>query len=279
PARSPPLADSPGADAFPVLWLHSRVRGPERGRSHLHGPGNGAVVALRSVCDTVLALRLSRSDLGRGTAAPGCLDGARVRRRGRARPGGRSGRPWLDPLVLRREAPLARLLPRHGGRDRVQPFDELPRVSSRRRPAGGGDEALPAAEPPESLQALKPEVIHTGSMRALVIVPAWNEERDLPAVLAELRRVAPEWDVCVVDDGSSDRTAAVAREGGARVLRLPMNLGIGGAVQTGYLWARERGYEIAAQIDGDGQHDPQYLEAALGPIRAGTADLVIGSRY
>jgi len=116
-------------------------------------------------------------------------------------------------------------------------------------------------------------------MRALVIVPAWNEERDLPAVLAELRRVAPEWDVCVVDDGSSDRTAAVAREGGARVLRLPMNLGIGGAVQTGYLWARERGYEIAAQIDGDGQHDPQYLEAALGPIRAGTADLVIGSRY
>src|SRR3954469_12949247 len=115
-------------------------------------------------------------------------------------------------------------------------------------------------------------------MRALVIVPAWNEDRDLPAVLAELRRAAPEWDVCVVDDGSSDATTRVAREGGATVLRLPMNLGIGGAVQTGYLWAREHGYEIAAQIDGDGQHDPQYLTAAVRPIVAGTADLVIGSR-
>jgi len=117
------------------------------------------------------------------------------------------------------------------------------------------------------------------AMRALVIVPAWNEDRDLPAVLEELRRVAPEWDVCVVDDGSADRTAAVAREGGATVLRLPMNLGIGGAVQTGYLWARDHGYEIAAQIDGDGQHDPRYLADALQPIAAGTADLVIGSRH
>ena len=116
-------------------------------------------------------------------------------------------------------------------------------------------------------------------MRALAIVPAWNEERDLPAVLEELRRAAPDWDVCVVDDGSSDRTAIVARDGGATVLCLPMNLGIGGAVQTGYLWARQHGYEVAAQIDGDGQHDPQYLAAALRPITAGTADVVIGSRY
>jgi glycosyltransferase involved in cell wall biosynthesis len=116
-------------------------------------------------------------------------------------------------------------------------------------------------------------------MRALAIVPAWNEERDLPAVLADLRRVVPDWDVCVVDDGSTDATAAIAREKGAVVLRLPINLGIGGAVQTGYLWAREHGYEIAAQIDGDGQHDPQYLAAALGRIAAGTADMIIGSRY
>jgi glycosyltransferase involved in cell wall biosynthesis len=115
-------------------------------------------------------------------------------------------------------------------------------------------------------------------MRALAIVPAWNEERDLPAVLRELRLAAPSWDVCVVDDGSSDSTAALAREAGAVLLRLPMNLGIGGAVQTGFLWARERGYEIAAQIDGDGQHDPRYLEAAL-PLIAGGADLVVGSRY
>ncbi len=116
-------------------------------------------------------------------------------------------------------------------------------------------------------------------MRALAIVPAWNEERDLPGVIADLRRAVPSWDICVVDDGSTDATAAVAREAGALVLSLPINLGIGGAVQTGYLWARKHGYEVAAQIDGDGQHDPQYLTAALRTIVAGTADLVVGSRY
>jgi glycosyltransferase involved in cell wall biosynthesis len=115
-------------------------------------------------------------------------------------------------------------------------------------------------------------------MRALVIVPAWNEERDLPAVLADLRRVAPDWDVCVVDDGSTDATAAIAREKGAVVLRLPINLGIGAAVQTGYLWARDHAFDVAAQIDGDGQHDPKYLPAALQRLSAG-ADLVVGSRY
>jgi len=116
-------------------------------------------------------------------------------------------------------------------------------------------------------------------MRALAIVPAWNEERDLPAVIADLRRAVPSWDICVVDDGSTDATAAVAREAGAVVLSLPINLGIGGAVQTGYLWARKQGYDVAAQIDGDGQHDPQYLAAALRPIATGTADFVVGSRY
>jgi len=116
-------------------------------------------------------------------------------------------------------------------------------------------------------------------MRALAIVPAWNEERDLPGVIADLRRAVPAWDVCVVDDGSNDGTAAVAREAGAVVLSLPINLGIGGAVQTGYLWAREHGYDVAAQIDGDGQHDPEYLAAALRSIVAGTADFVVGSRY
>jgi len=115
-------------------------------------------------------------------------------------------------------------------------------------------------------------------VRALVVVPAWNEERNLPAVLVELQRVVPAWDVCVVDDGSTDGTAVKAAAAGAVVLRLPVNLGIGGAVQTGYLWARERGYDVVAQIDGDGQHDPSYLPVALDRIRAG-ADLVIGSRY
>ena len=116
-------------------------------------------------------------------------------------------------------------------------------------------------------------------MRGLVIIPALNEERNLPRVLESLRRDAPGWDACVVDDGSTDETARVAKEQGATVLRLAENLGIGGAVQTGYLWAREHGYEIAAQIDGDGQHDPQFLAAARAPIEAGSADLVVGSRY
>lgn len=116
-------------------------------------------------------------------------------------------------------------------------------------------------------------------MRALAIVPAWNEDRDLAGVIGELHRAVPGWDICVVDDGSSDATAAVARRAGAVVLRLPINLGIGGAVQTGYLWARAHGYDVAAQIDGDGQHDPHYLEGAVRPITEGTADVVIGSRY
>lgn len=116
-------------------------------------------------------------------------------------------------------------------------------------------------------------------MRVLAIVPAFNEARNLPGVAAALRRAAPEVDGCVVDDGSTDDTAAVARGLGLEVLRLPVNLGIGGAVQAGYLHARDRGYDLAVQIDGDGQHDPAFLGALLEPLRAGRADLVVGSRF
>lgn len=115
-------------------------------------------------------------------------------------------------------------------------------------------------------------------MRVAAIVPAYNEARNLPRLAGALRG-APPCDVCVVDDGSSDGTGGVAASLGWTVLRLPVNLGIGGAVQAGYLWARERGYDVAVQIDGDGQHDPAYLQALLAPLRAGTADLVIGSRF
>jgi glycosyltransferase involved in cell wall biosynthesis len=116
-------------------------------------------------------------------------------------------------------------------------------------------------------------------MRTLVIVPAFNEERSLPAVAEDLRRHAPEADVCVVDDGSTDATAAVARGLGMVVLSHPVNLGIGGAVQSGYLWAAAHGYGAAVQFDGDGQHDAASLAALLEPLRAGTADLVVGSRF
>ena len=117
-------------------------------------------------------------------------------------------------------------------------------------------------------------------MRGLVIVPAYNEAASLPAVLASLRREVPTWDICVVDDGSADRTAEVAKQQGAHVvLRAAVNLGIGGAVQAGYLWARDHGYDIAVQIDGDGQHDPAFIDAAAAPVTEHSADVVIGSRF
>lgn len=116
-------------------------------------------------------------------------------------------------------------------------------------------------------------------MRVAAIVPAYNEARNLPRIAEALRARGPGCDVCVVDDGSTDATARVAASLGFTVLQLPMNLGIGGAVQAGYLWAFERGYDVAVQIDADGQHDPTYLEALLAPIREGDADLVLGSRF
>ncbi len=116
-------------------------------------------------------------------------------------------------------------------------------------------------------------------MRIAAIVPAYNEARSLPRLAEALRARAPAVDVCLVDDGSADDTARIAATLGWTVLRLPMNLGIGGAVQAGYLWAWERGYDVAVQIDGDGQHDPAYLDALVAPIREGAADVVIGSRF
>ncbi|HVZ73673.1 MAG TPA: glycosyltransferase family 2 protein [Polyangia bacterium] len=114
-------------------------------------------------------------------------------------------------------------------------------------------------------------------MRTLVIIPAYNEAASLPGVIEGLRRNGHE-DLCVIDDGSTDGTAAVAARLGVIVLRNPFNLGIGGAVQTGYLWAAEHGYDAAAQFDGDGQHDPACLRPAIDLIARGH-DVVIGSRF
>ena len=116
-------------------------------------------------------------------------------------------------------------------------------------------------------------------MRTLAIVPARNEAGSIAAVLDDLRAHCPQCDVLVVDDGSSDRTAALAEAGGALVISLPFNLGIGGAVQTGFLYAARHGYDCALQFDGDGQHVAAEVGKIVEPLRRGDADVVIGSRY
>ena len=115
--------------------------------------------------------------------------------------------------------------------------------------------------------------------RRIAIVPAHNEERNIGRVLEELHAFDPGLDVVVISDGSVDRTAEVAAELGAYVLRLPFNLGIGGAVQTGFRFAAENGYELAVRCDGDGQHIPSELSHVLGPVLAGEADICVGSRF
>jgi hypothetical protein len=99
-------------------------------------------------------------------------------------------------------------------------------------------------------------------------------------VVESLRERAPDFDVLVIDDGSTDDTAALAELAGARVVRLPFNLGIGGAVQTGFVFARERGYDFMAQVDGDGQHEPAELDRLIGAMNgSGAVDMVCGSRF
>ena len=115
--------------------------------------------------------------------------------------------------------------------------------------------------------------------RVLVIVPAYNEAANIQDVVCSIRREFPVADIVVVNDGSADDTARLAEEAGAMVLRLPYNLGIGGAMQTGYQFANERKYDVAIQVDGDGQHDPAYLPVLLAPLEDDRADLVIGSRF
>jgi glycosyltransferase involved in cell wall biosynthesis len=113
----------------------------------------------------------------------------------------------------------------------------------------------------------------------VAIVPAWNEAAAIGMVVDEIRSVGSDIEVVVVDDASLDDTAEIAEGRGATVLRLPFNVGIGGAVQTGFRYALEQGYERAVRLDGDGQHDASQIPRILAPIEDGTADLVIGSRF
>lgn len=115
--------------------------------------------------------------------------------------------------------------------------------------------------------------------RILAIVPALNEQDNIGSVVSNLKSTSPWLDVLVIDDGSTDQTAEVARVHGAKVISLAVNLGIGGAVQTGFLYAVKNHYDVALQVDGDGQHRAEEIKKLIEPVLIGQADVTIGSRF
>jgi len=112
-----------------------------------------------------------------------------------------------------------------------------------------------------------------------VIIPAYNEEGAIVGLLDEVKRHVPDLDVIVVNDGSTDSTSPLARKRKVTVLDLPCNLGVGGAVQAGFRYAYDLGYQYVVRIDGDGQHPPAEIPKLIAAMAAGDADLVIGSRF
>ncbi|MHB1244500.1 MAG: glycosyltransferase family 2 protein, partial [Gaiellaceae bacterium] len=124
-----------------------------------------------------------------------------------------------------------------------------------------------------------PPFYHAAMADTLVFIPAWNEERNLPDTLGELRRELPEADMLVVDDGSTDRTAEVARALGAKVLSFGENRGLRAGIAAGWGWADERGYAFCGRVDADGQHPAAELRRLLELVRSGAADVAVGSRF
>lgn len=116
-----------------------------------------------------------------------------------------------------------------------------------------------------------------GSSTELVAIPAWNEEGSIADVITKVREHRPDVDILVVDDGSTDRTAAIASQAGAKVVSLPFNVGVGGAMRTAFLFGQRHGYGAVAQVDADGQHDPADLDRILKGLES--ADIVVGTRF
>lgn len=116
-------------------------------------------------------------------------------------------------------------------------------------------------------------------MKCLVMIPAYNEEKNIYNVVKSIQDMGKEFNVIVINDGSADRTFEEAKRAGAKVLNLTNNLGIGGAVQTGYLYAYYHNYDTAVQVDGDGQHNSIYLKKLLEALRSDEGDMIIGSRF
>lgn len=116
-------------------------------------------------------------------------------------------------------------------------------------------------------------------MKKIVIIPAFNESESIAKTVNNIRRFAPDYDIVVINDCSKDNTLEICRNNDIPVLDLPINLGIGGAVQTGYLYALKNDYDLAIQMDGDGQHDARYLALMEKTLVRENADMVIGSRF
>lgn len=116
-------------------------------------------------------------------------------------------------------------------------------------------------------------------MKKLIIIPAYNEQESIKKTVEDIMEKAPHFDYIVINDCSTDKTKEICETEEFNVIHLPVNLGIGGAVQTGYLYAERNGYDIAVQVDGDGQHDPQFLSKMADYMEAEHADMVIGSRF
>ncbi|MTV49974.1 glycosyltransferase [Heliobacillus mobilis] len=116
--------------------------------------------------------------------------------------------------------------------------------------------------------------------KVLIIIPAYNEQNSIPTVLRKIQALPEQYDIVVINDGSKDNTSLAARSvNGVTVIDLPHNLGIGGAMQTGYIFAHRRGYDIAVQVDADGQHNPDDLPRLLAPLIRGDVNMTVGSRY
>lgn len=116
-------------------------------------------------------------------------------------------------------------------------------------------------------------------MKKLIIIPAFNEEENIEKTVTSIQKDAKEFDYVIINDCSTDRTRKICEQKGYNVVNLPINLGIGGAVQTGYKYAYENGYDVAVQVDGDGQHDPEFLNKMAEYIEKNKVDMVIGSRF
>lgn len=116
-------------------------------------------------------------------------------------------------------------------------------------------------------------------MKKLIIIPAYNESSNIERTISAIKKDAPDFDYVIINDCSKDNTLEICQKNKFNVISLPINLGIGGAVQAGYLYAQKNNYDIAVQVDGDGQHNPIFLSQMLEKMKDDSLDMVIGSRF